>query len=391
LRPATPAEILVFADYYLPGFKAGGPIRSLANMVERLGDVFTFRVVTRDRDEGDTQPYRGISPNTWQSIGKAKVLHLSPDRRGPRTLRSVMADGHHRAVYLNSFFSPVFTIQTMALRRAGVLPRSPFIVAPRGEFSPGALRLKRTKKVGYLALAKALGLYKDVLWQASSAAEEQDIRRWCSAAAQVFVAPDVVIGNPGVQPQRARKTKRLGQIKIAFVSRIDRMKNLDGALQMLSRVNGRIELNIYGPISDPAYWNTCEKTISALPSTVSVHYLGAIGHERVAKVFSANHLFLLPTLGENYGHAIVEALLAGCPVLISDRTPWCELEAKQAGWDLPLERPDLFQRALQTCIDMDDVTYQRWSSGAQAYATSLVDKDAGTDGVQALFERAMAQ
>ena len=386
---ASPAEILVFADYYLPGFKAGGPIRSLANIVERLGDVFTFRVVTRDRDHGDTQPYAGIEPNTWHSIGKAKVLHLSHDRRSARTVRSLIADGHSRVVYLNSLFSPVFTIQTMALRRAGVLPRIPFIVAPRGEFSPSALQLKRTKKASYLALARAMGLYKDVLWQASSAAEERDIRRWCGAAASVFVVPNVAVANAG-RVEGAREVKRPGQIKIVFVSRVDRMKNLDAALQMLSKVIGRIEFNIYGPISDQAYWNTCAKTISALPSTVSVHYHGAIGQERVAEVLSANHLFLMPSLGESYGHAIVEALSAGCPVLISDRTPWRGLEAKQVGWDIALERSDLFHRVLQTCIDMDDATYQRWSDNARAYATSLVDQDVGTRMIHTLFERALA-
>jgi glycosyltransferase involved in cell wall biosynthesis len=302
----------------------------------------------------------------------------------------VIADGHNRAVYLNSLFSPVFTIQTMILRRAGALPRIPFIVAPRGEFSPAALQLKSAKKASYLAIAKALGLYKDVLWQASSAAEERDIRRWCGATATVFVAPDVAVANTAVQPGRVRETKRPGQIKIVFISRVARMKNLDAALQMLSKANGRIEFNIYGPISEQAYWNTCAKTISALPSTVSVHYHGAIGQERVADVFAANHLFLMPTLGENYGHAIIEAMSAGCPVLISDRTPWRELEAKQVGWDIPLERPDLFQRVLQTCIDMDDVTYQRWSDGAKAYATNFVDKDTATEMIHALFERALA-
>jgi len=389
-RLTAPPEVLVFADYYLPGFKAGGPIRTLANIVERLSDDFAFRVVTRDRDEGDTRPYPGVTANTWHSIGKAKVLHLSPDRRGIHTVRAVISEGLYQALYLNSLFSPVFTIQTMILRRAGALPRIPFIVAPRGEFSPGALRLKRTKKSSYLAAARALGLYKGVLWQASSPAEERDIRRWCGETASVFVAPDIAVTTP-VRPELAHKTKHPGRIKIAFVARIARMKNLDGVLQMLSWATGRIELNVYGPISDQSYWNACRKMIAALPSTVSVHYYGAISHERVANVLAANHLFLMPTLGENYGHAIVEALLSGCPVLISDRTPWRDLEARQAGWDIPLERPDLLQRALQACIDMDDGTYQRWSQSARAFGTSLVEQDTATDRVRALFQLALAQ
>lgn len=36
-------KILTLADYYLPGYKAGGPIRTLANMVDMLGDEFKFR------------------------------------------------------------------------------------------------------------------------------------------------------------------------------------------------------------------------------------------------------------------------------------------------------------------------------------------------------------
>ena len=35
-------NILIFADYYLPGFKAGGPIKTLSNLVDQLGDEFHF-------------------------------------------------------------------------------------------------------------------------------------------------------------------------------------------------------------------------------------------------------------------------------------------------------------------------------------------------------------
>lgn len=44
----------------------------------------------------------------------------------------------------------------------------------------------------------------------------------------------------------------------------------------------------------------------------------------------------MPTFNENYGHAIVESFVAGLPVVISDRTPWRNLEKINAGWDIPL-------------------------------------------------------
>jgi hypothetical protein len=33
-------KIMTFVGSYLPGYKAGGPIRTLANIVDRLGDEF---------------------------------------------------------------------------------------------------------------------------------------------------------------------------------------------------------------------------------------------------------------------------------------------------------------------------------------------------------------
>jgi hypothetical protein len=61
--------ILTSVGYYLPGYKAGGPIRTLANMVGRLGDEFQFKIVTADRDFDDTKPYPEIKIDGWNSKG----------------------------------------------------------------------------------------------------------------------------------------------------------------------------------------------------------------------------------------------------------------------------------------------------------------------------------
>ena len=47
------ARVLVTIGSYLPGYKAGGPIRSVANLIDALGDDFEFRVVTSDKDLGE--------------------------------------------------------------------------------------------------------------------------------------------------------------------------------------------------------------------------------------------------------------------------------------------------------------------------------------------------
>ena len=57
--------ILAFNLFYLPGYRAGGPIRTLANMVDRLSDDFAFRIITQDRDAGEREPYADVARDSW--------------------------------------------------------------------------------------------------------------------------------------------------------------------------------------------------------------------------------------------------------------------------------------------------------------------------------------
>ena len=301
--------VLAVVDNYLPGYKAGGPIRTLANMVDRLGDEFEFKIVTADRDFEDTKPYSKIRVDGWNSVGKADVFYMSPDRRSLSDFRRPLCSTEYDILYLNSFFSPHFTIKPLLLRGLRLIPDRPLVIAPRGEFSPGALGLKSLKKRAYIAVAKVLGLYKGAVWQASSEHEEADIRQWFGSNARVVIAPDLPpVISPADDP-KAVKQKTKGYLKIIFLSRISRKKNLDGALDMLKGLKGQIEFNIYGPIEDKLYWAECQRIISSLPEHIKVKYRGSIAHDKVGTVMREHDLFLLPTLGENFGHVILELSL----------------------------------------------------------------------------------
>ena len=364
-------RILTFVGYYFPGYKAGGPIRTLANMVDRLGDEFQFKIITADRDFGDTKPYPGIRIDGWNSVGKADVFYMSPGRRSLSDFRRPLCSTEYDVLYLNSFFSPHFTIKPLLLRRLGLIPDRPLIIAPRGEFSPGALGLKSLKKLVYITVARAFGLYKGAGWQASSEHEETDIRQWFGSNARVIIAPNLPPLINAADKPKAVKGKTKGCLKIIFLSRISRMKNLDGALDMLKELKGKVEFNIYGPMEDKLYWAECQKIISSLPENIKVKYRGSIAHDKVGAVMREHDLFLFPTLGENFGHVILEALCAGCPVLISDQTPWRDLEEKGVGWDLPLSKPEMFQEVLQKCVDMNDEEYVKWSERARGYGLGV--------------------
>ena len=384
-------KILTSVGYYLPGYKAGGPIRTLANMVDRLGGEFEFKIVTADRDFDDTMPYSEIKIDGWNRIGKAGVFYMSPKRRSLRDFRRLLCSTEYDILYLNSFFSPHFTIKPLLLRRMGLIPDRPLVIAPRGEFSPGALGLKSLKKLVYITAAKVFGLYKGAVWQASSEHEEADIRQWFGSDARVIIAsnlpPVIHVADGSV----AVKEKAKGCLKIIFLSRISRMKNLDGALDMLKGLKGKVEFNIYGPMEDKLYWAECQRIISSLPENIKVKYRGSLAHDKVSAVMREHDLFLFPTLGENFGHVILEAFCAGCPVLISDQTPWRNLANKKAGWDLPLEQPKSFKKVIQQVIEMDQNIWDNWSEGARQVAENFMNDSSIIEANKQLFYAALGQ
>jgi glycosyltransferase involved in cell wall biosynthesis len=359
--------VLAMCDYYLPGYRAGGTVRTLEAMVALLGDEFQFRILTRDRDLG-SRPYAGINRGVWERVGAADVMYLSPRDLTPPRLRRLIMSTSHDILYLNSLFSVPFSVYPLALRRLGLIEARSVIMAPRGEVAPGALKLKRLKKAIYIALSRRLGLYERVLWQASSQHELEEIRAVLGRRSQVLVASDLSLARSPQSGDGSRLSKEAGSLRAVFLSRISRKKNLDGALAIISGIRGRVEFTIHGPIEDAQYWRECQSFISQLPRNITVRYAGEVSPDRVPDALASNHLLFLPTLGENYGHVILEALSVGCPVLISDRTPWRQLETLGVGWDVSLDQPDEFHRILDQCVAMDSVRWGELSKAAAAYA-----------------------
>ena len=387
-------NILILVDGYLPGHKLGGPIRSVSALVEQLSDEFDFRIITRDRDLGDTHAYANVAVDRWQDVGEAQVFYASPHTLTRGRLAAVLSLCPYDLLYCNSLFSPYLTLQVLALRRLHLITPSTVIVAPRGELSEGALALKRRKKAAFLAAARTVGLYNDVIWHASTEYEYADIAAQFGTDARrrpsIAIAPILATRDGRLPRRRLPRKKEVGSLRAVFLSRISRKKNLDGALRILARVPGRVDFSIYGPIEDPAYWAECQKLIAQLPPAVSVSYEGALSHQDVASVLEGSELFVLLTRGENFGHAILEAMASGCPVLISDQTAWRGLEADGAGWDIPLSDERRILEALTECVMMDDSAHSEMSRAAMELADAALNSSEALNRNRMLFRSGLA-
>lgn len=383
--------VLTLCDYFRPGHKAGGPIKSVANLVHHLSPEFDFRVVTRDRDLNDSQPFSGIEVNDWSQHGCAKVHYLQALPAALSKLREILQSTPHDTLYLNSAFSSYFSIYPILLQRLGRIPRRPIILAPRGEFAPDTLAIRTTKKLAFLRLSRLVGFHGDINWQASSPFEAIQIRRRFGRQARVTVAPNLPVSFPNSVDSADRAPKAAGHAKVLFLSRISKIKNLDYAIQILAGLHGRIEFDIYGPLEDPKYWKYCQSRLGTLPNNVTVTYRGSVEPASVSQVLQTYDLFVFPTRSESFGHVIFEAMSSACPPLISDRTPWRNLEQSAAGWDIPLEQPSRFRAVIQRVIDSDEATHASWRDCTRRYADSFCRNETLVEQSRQLFLKAAEQ
>src|SRR5690625_3508699 len=379
--------ILVFVRYYIPGYKSGGPLRTISNMVEALKDSFDFYIVTSDRDALDVVPYEFLhgKQNEWYQVGGAKVFYLNKSQQTINNYKQLIKKINFDFIYLNSFFDTNFSLKPLISYRFLNLPIERVVLAPRGEFSSGALQLKSTKKNIYIRLVRLLGLYKNLTWHASSDYEKQDVLSVFSSESKVKIALNLHDQSEYKPP--APIVKHTNQpLKIVFLSRIATKKNIKFIINILNNINKKILFDIYGPIREKQYWQQCLSLIDELPMNIRFKYKGTVNHAEVRDILSKYHLFFLPTLGENYGHVILEALSSGTPVLISDTTPWLDLEENNVGWALSLENEDSFKEKIEWLASATQEEQLAMYDACIAYAQKHLFNQADVEANKQLFQ-----
>jgi glycosyltransferase involved in cell wall biosynthesis len=371
-------RVLVIADFYLPGFRAGGPVRAISNTIRRLASDADFFVVTKDHD-ADGTPYRDVQRGRWTAGSTFGRVFYTP-RLTPNVLRRCVVDSACDVIWLNSFFSRG-SIGVLAYRRMGRI-RRPVLLAPRGEFAPGALALKPRRKAIGRRLLQWTGCLRSIHWLASSDLEWEQVGK-AIGAASITCIPESVADVADDGERWPRKSK--GRLRAVFAGRIVPTKNLSFLLEVLGRCDGGIHLDVVGPIEDPVYWDTCRALMARLPPGVTVAYVGEAAHHDLQRRLPTYDVLILPTLGENFGHVVVEAWAAGCPVLLSDRTPWRQLEAQGLGWDIALDH-GVWAAALGECRTMSPETHLSMRKRAREHARKVwLDGVGGDDALRRLI------
>lgn len=339
-------KVFIVMGGFFPGKKYGGPPVSIENLASLVCNNQYF-IVTTNHDLGDSAIYQEIN-NGWNKRKENMWIKYLPDNEyNSSSFNTAILEIKPDIVYLQGLFQRC----VVPLLRLAKKYSIPVLLAPRGELCAGAFK-KKYKKIPYIIYLRSMGLIKRISFQSTSKEETFSIIKYLKVSPNsIFFLNNI----PSIPPKLTVLTqkKNPGSARIVFLSRIVPKKNLLFAIQALRSISGDVSLDIYGPIEDSEYWEQCNEEIKRLPQNVRVKYLGILSHEEIHSILSSYHAFLFPTLSENYGHVIIESMLSGCIPIISDQTPWTDLNDWNCGWALSLGSVTCFTKAIQIVVDMN--------------------------------------
>lgn len=371
-------RILIIMSGFFPGKNYGGPPVSVDNFCSLMKGEYECFIVAHNHDMGEATPYATIHKG-WNDRGNAKVMYVSNNEYRYSSFLKIARELHPDFIYLQGLFQGCI----IPCLRVAQKEHIRVVLAPRGELCAGAFN-KKYKKIPYILFLKLFGLLKNVTFQSTSDEETEAIIHYLDASQEhVHLLSNI----PSIPNKLSdREEKQTGSASFVFISRIHPKKNLLNAISYLKGVKGNVVFDVYGPMEDDEYWMKCERVIEQLPTTISVRYRGVVGHEDIHATFSRYDAFLFPTLSENYGHVIAEALLSGCTPIISDQTPWTDMNEANAGWALPLAEGKCFESAIQSVIDMTDEDLRKKKVNIKRYLEEKLKLDELKQSYMSVFQ-----
>ena len=339
-------KILIIMGGFFPGQKYGGPPVSVNNFCSLFRENECY-IVTKNHDKDESVPYEGIDTGIWIKRDNCYVKYVSDENYKKSEFEKVILEIKPDILYLQGLFQSC-VLPCLELAKQYSLK---VMLAPRGELCAGAFK-KKYKKIPYIIFLKLFGLLKNIYFQSTSDEETKAIKQYLSAKDnRVYMLSNV----PSIPSNKELEVnKKSGQAKFIFLSRIVPKKNLLAALNYMSNIKGSVEFDVYGALEDESYWEECKRQIARLPKNIKVEYKGLVNHDQVHDTFRKYDAFIFPTFSENFGHVIAEALMVGCPIIISNQTPWNDVADVKGGWSIPLEESEQYIQAIQEIVNADE-------------------------------------
>jgi glycosyltransferase involved in cell wall biosynthesis len=381
MNPKT--KILIVIDWYRPAHKAGGPITSIENLVNLLGDDenLEFYIICGVFDYGASEPLP-VEQEAWVKVGKAQVQYWHPKRLNLNTWKQLIEQLKPDVVHMQGLWSIKFSILPLLAAQSfsKAMLTVKIIVSPRGMLTPQALKQKRWLKAPVAWVLKRLNAYKNVIFHSTNDQETKEIAKYLGGGAtwidnnpsssipqKLRPGTNPILQMPNVPRSLYREnheyTKTPNHLNWVFVGRISPEKNPLLLLQALQILDCSTTGYFIGGYQNESYFSEFQNAINNLPTQHQVKYLGELSVDEIAEQLTQCDLLINTSISENFGHAMAEALSAGVPILVGPNTPWQQLWEAKAG-DVAEYSPQSFAAAMNKFVSMDSANYNQFKMGA---------------------------
>jgi glycosyltransferase involved in cell wall biosynthesis len=294
----------------------GGPSRSitaLSSALSRRGH--DLRVLTHDVTPMVSPEDTDVSVVRFQEQALREMVNL------PSSFKAALPEdnGRHTVLHDHGIWLPI----NHAAAKEADRRHWPRVVSVRGMLSEWALARGRIRKRVAWHVYQRADLENASCIHVTTNAELGELRQ------AGIRAPAAIIPN-GVSVPSEMPTERSETRTVFFLSRIHAKKGLRQLLDAwnVAALDGW-KLIIAGPIEDAALGRS---VIAESEHNTSVEYVGPIDDADKWAWYAKSDLFVLPTLSENFGNVVAEALASGVPVITTTAAPWRDLTSHQCGW-----------------------------------------------------------
>jgi glycosyltransferase involved in cell wall biosynthesis len=120
-----------------------------------------------------------------------------------------------------------------------------------------------------------------------------------------------------------------GELRLLFIGRLHPIKGLENLFDAISELpNSRLLICGDG---DQRYVKALRELVQTRGLTNRITFRGWVNEDAKCQAFQQSDMFVLPSFSENFGMVVAESLAHGVPVVVSNQTPWGEIEAKGCG------------------------------------------------------------
>jgi glycosyltransferase involved in cell wall biosynthesis len=373
-------KVLHVIPSFAPAWRYGGPVVAALGLTRELArqghQVSVFTTNADGPRPLDVPTERAVAldgVDVWYFPRERPMWYYFSRPLG-RALRERVAD--FDIVHIHSIYLWPTTIAAFWCRRR----RVPYLVRPAGSLDPVLLSTayegwmsalpSRAKKWLYLKTVGSRDLNGAAGIHFTSQAEME-------ASHSLGVRPNKYVRPLGVDPPpsqrddtlslRSRHPELQGKRIVLFLSRLDPKKGLDmlvPALGSLAAGRSDFALVVAGS-GDAAYERRAASLVAQHRLQDRVVWLGLVRNDDKWDVLREADIFVLPSYHENFGFAVVEAMSAGLPVVISDRVNiHQEVHAAGAGIVTGLEIVGL-AAAIERLLDDDGLRKRMGNAGAR--------------------------